>query len=177
MASAPSVSCRQSASTDAACRRCPSKPHRTTQATGSRPGLTASISPCPRGSDGKILTVCGRTFPSSLDIGIGSISAGRQFVVPTPIVVFVRDGCRVPGDDLFPRRALRSRAGQVVARKWFREHPIDAIGPTPIMFDDLVGNLGHVWLLTLIGPLWLLTLIRPSVAFRIDDRQVRRTTG
>src|ERR1700730_42518 len=159
MASAPGVSCRRSASTDAACHRYPSKPHRATQATGSRPGLTASLSPCARVSNGRLLTAYGRTFPSSLDIGIGSISASRQFVVPTPIVVFVRDGCRLPGDDLFPRGTLRSRAGHVVALKWFREQPIDAITPPPIVSDDLVGNLGHVW---------LLTLIRPSVAFRAD---------
>src|SRR3984893_7302406 len=168
MASARGVSCRRSASTDAACHRYPSKPHRATQATGSRPGLTASLSPCARVSDGKILMVCGRTFPSSLDISIGSISAGRQFVVPTPIVVFVRDGCRLPGDDLFPCRALRSSAGQVVARKWVRENSLAPIGPTPIVFDDFVGNLGHVW---------LLTLIRTSVAFRADGRQVRRMTA
>src|SRR5258707_7765854 len=168
MASAPSVSCRRSASKDAACHRHPSKPHSATQATGSRPALTASLSPCAGVSNGRLLTAYRRTFPSSLDISIGSISAGRQFVVPTPIVVFVRDGCRLPGDDLFPRRALRSRTGQVVARKWFREHPIDAIGPTPIVFDDLVGDLGHGW---------LLTLIKPSVAFRADGRRVRRMTA
>src|SRR5229473_3637751 len=45
MASAPGGSCRRSASTGAASRRSPSTPHKATQATDRRPGLTASLSP------------------------------------------------------------------------------------------------------------------------------------
>src|SRR5262249_17407399 len=102
--------------------------------------------------NGRLSHGCDQTFPSSLDVGLGPISAGREFFMPTPVLVFVGDGRRLAGDDLFPRGALCSFAGQVVTRKWLGEYPIDAIGPAPIRFDDLIGKLGHVWLPALNGP-------------------------
>src|SRR6266849_7630100 len=140
MASAPGVSCRRSASTDAASRRYPSKPHKAVGATDRRPGLTASLSPSRL--RGTLLPGPGSLL-SSRDIGVGPIFAGGNFVVPSPVFVFVRDGRRLPGDDLFLRRLLRSLAGHVVARKGFRENAADAIGPPAVVFDDLIGDLGH----------------------------------
>src|SRR3984893_15785822 len=87
-------------------------------------------------------------LPSALDVGLGSIIAGRHFVVPTTILVLVRDARRVSPNDLFFRCALRPSAGHVVGREGLGEHPIDPVGPTAVMFDDLIGDLGHVSLLT-----------------------------
>ena len=41
--------------------------------------------------------------------GLGSIIAARNFVVPVPLLVLIRDVGRVSRDDLFLRRALRRR--------------------------------------------------------------------
>ena len=38
---------------------------------------------------------------------------------------------------------LRGYAGGVMARKRFRENPVDTISPPAIVFDDLIGDLGH----------------------------------
>jgi len=81
-------------------------------------------------------------IPSALDIGLGSISAWRRFVVPTTILVFVRNARSSSWNDLLLRCAICRFASQVVG-----EHPIDLIGPTTVMFDNLKGNLSHASLL------------------------------
>ena len=48
--------------------------------------------------------------------------------------------------------ALRS-ARCVVARERLGENPIDPVGPASVVFDDLIGNLSHEWLLVLLGRL------------------------
>jgi hypothetical protein len=90
-------------------------------------------------------------IPSALDVGLGSISAWRCFVVPTTILVFVRNARSFSWNDLLLRCAICRFASQVVGREGFGEHPIDLIGPTTIMFDNLIGNLSHVSLLMLGG--------------------------
>src|SRR5215207_8065326 len=45
------------------------------------------------------------------------------------------------------RRALRCSAGRVMRRERFGEHVTHLIGPSPVMFDDLVGDPGHPSLL------------------------------
>src|ERR1700704_2347584 len=85
---------------------------------------------------------------STLDVGLGSIVAGRHFVVPATILVLVRDARRFSGHDLFLRRALRRPAGHVVGGKGLGEDPVHPIGPTAVMLDDLIGDLGHLSLLT-----------------------------
>src|SRR6266567_5314559 len=82
-------------------------------------------------------------FRSALDVGLGPIIAWRHFVVPTAVLVLVLDAGRVPRYDLFLGRALRRSAGQVVGREGLGEHPIDAVGPTAVVLDDFIGNLGH----------------------------------
>jgi hypothetical protein len=44
-------------------------------------------------------------------------------------------------------------ASQVMRREGFGEHPIDLIGPTTVMFDNLIDYLSHVYLLTSLGGL------------------------
>ena len=51
------------------------------------------------------------------------------------------------GEDLFVRCALRCSAGRVMRRERFGEHVTHLIGPSPVMFDDLVGDPGHPSLL------------------------------
>src|SRR6266568_2177001 len=80
---------------------------------------------------------------SALDVGLGSIIAWRHFVVPTAVLVLVLDAGRDPRYDLFLGRALGRLAGQVVGREGLGEHPIDAVGPTAVVLDDFIGDLGH----------------------------------
>jgi hypothetical protein len=80
-------------------------------------------------------------IPSALDVGLGSISAWRRFVVPTTFLVFVRNARSFSWNDLLLRYAICRFASQVVGREGFGEHPIDLIGPTTVMFDNLIGNL------------------------------------
>jgi hypothetical protein len=89
----------------------------------------------------------------SLDVGLGSINRQRRFVVPTTPLVFVGNAHRVSRDDLLLRCAIRCSASEVMRREGFGEHPIDLIGPTTVMFDNLVDNLSHVSLLTLLSGL------------------------
>jgi hypothetical protein len=92
-------------------------------------------------------------LPSALDVGLGSIIACRYFVVPMAILVLVRNACRVSRDDLFLCRALRCSAGHVVGREGLGEHPIDPVGLPAVVFDDLIGDLGHASLLKLMDGL------------------------
>src|SRR2546430_2568323 len=90
---------------------------------------------------------------SALDVGLGSIVACRHFIVPATILVLIRDVRRVSWDDLFLRCALRRSAGHVVGRKGLGEPPINPVRPTAVMFDDLIGDLGHASLLMLVDEL------------------------
>jgi hypothetical protein len=92
-------------------------------------------------------------IPSALDVGLGSITPWRRFVVPTTILVFVRDARRVSRDDLLLRCAFCSTISQVMGREGFGEHPINPISPPTIMFDDLIDDPSHLSLLTLLSSL------------------------
>jgi hypothetical protein len=83
-------------------------------------------------------------IPSALDVGLGAISAWRRFVMPTTILVFVRNARSLSWNDLLLRCVICRFASQVVGREGFGEYPIDLIGPTTVMFDNLIGNLSHV---------------------------------
>ena len=89
----------------------------------------------------------------ALDVGLGPIATWRRFVVPTTTFVFVRNIRCVSRNDLLVRRAIRRLASQVMRWKGFGKHPVDAIGPTTVMLDNLVNNLGHISLLMLMGGL------------------------
>src|SRR5258707_2326916 len=99
-------------------------PRKATRATDRRPGLMASLSPSTAATMEAHQRPNIARFLSSRHIGLGSIFAGRNFVVPTPVLVFVRDGCRLTGGDLFLRRMLRDFAGQFLARTAVAEDTI-----------------------------------------------------
>src|SRR5262249_53090641 len=108
------------------------------------------VSPCGYHQDD--CTSCSRFKPSVLDAGLGPIIARRDFLVPATVLVLVRDTGCLPGDQLLPRGTLGRFMGSRVRRKSFGVHPVDPVGPSPIMLDDLVRDFGHVVLLTLIVP-------------------------
>ena len=85
--------------------------------------------------------------PLSRYIGIGPVFARRQFVVPMAILVFVRNHGCLSGQDLFSRRALRGFAGRIVTWKRLRKDAVETVSPAAIVFDDLIGDLGHATLL------------------------------
>jgi hypothetical protein len=93
------------------------------------------------------------TIPSALNVGLRSITAWRPFIVPTTILVFVRNARRFSRNDLLLRCAICRFASQVMSREGLGVHPIDLIGPTTIMFDNLIDYLCHVSLLTSLGGL------------------------
>jgi len=67
---------------------------------------------------------------SALDVGLGSITTWRRFVVPTTILVFVRNARRVSRNKLLLLCVIRRSASQAMRREGFGEHPIDLIDPT-----------------------------------------------
>src|SRR5215831_11899506 len=84
--------------------------------------------------------------PSILDVGLRPIIALGDLVVPMTVLVFVGNGGGLSGDDLLRRRALRRPPRHVVARKRLGKDVADSIGPAPVVLDDLVGDLAHLWL-------------------------------
>src|SRR5262249_48101432 len=111
---------------------------------GSRPNLRLALIPFqPRASRSRapLLASCN---PSALDVGLGPIGARRPFVVPTTILVLVRDGRALSRHDLFLGRAFRRLAREVVGGEGLGEYPVDPVGPAAVVLDDLVGDLGHV---------------------------------
>jgi len=72
----------------------------------------------------------------ALDVGLGPIATWRRFVVPTTTFVFVRNIRCVSRNDLLVRCAIRRLASQVMRRKGFGKHPVDAIGPTTVVLNN-----------------------------------------
>src|SRR5258705_11887926 len=81
----------------------------------------------------------------SLDVGDGSITTDRQLVVPTAVLVLVRNARRISGDTLFPGGVFCSSAGCVVAPKRVPEPTVNAGCPAAPRLDDFKGNPGHLW--------------------------------
>src|SRR4051794_35987493 len=69
--------------------------------------------------------------------------------MPKTILVFIGDASRLARNDLFSRCTLRGSARHVVTGERLGEHPTDAVSPAAVMFDDLICDLGHVWLLAM----------------------------
>src|SRR5205085_6682988 len=105
-------------------------------------------------------------FFSALDVGLRPIIACRYFVMPTTSSVFVRDAHRLARNDLFLRCALGRSAGHVVGWKGLGEHAVHPVGPTAVVLDDLINDLGHGSLLILMGG--------GAAAGFLDQRQWRR---
>src|SRR5258705_4080264 len=91
----------------------------------------------------------------AFDVGLGSVTAWRHFIVPATILVLVRDAGRLSRNHLLLRCALRRFASQVVGREGLGEHGTHAVSPTAVMFDDLIGDLAHLSLLAGTGVLSL----------------------
>src|SRR3954453_13918998 len=84
---------------------------------------------------------------SALDVRLGPIAASREFVVPATVLVLPGDGRGLARHDLLPCRAFRSSGGLIVGGEGLGEAVAHLVGPYAVMFDDLVADLGHEWLL------------------------------
>src|SRR5215475_11057711 len=82
------------------------------------------------------------------------IVAGRGFIVPTAILILIRDFRRVSRDDLFSRRTFSRPMSESVGWKCFRIDAVDPIGPSAVVFDDFVCDFDHRWLLVRTGVHW-----------------------
>src|SRR5215470_9430975 len=63
--------------------------------------------------------------------------------MPTAIAIFVGNASRLTGDTLLARGLFRCPVSFRVSRKGLREHAVDAIGPSAIVLDNLIDDLGH----------------------------------
>src|SRR3954452_21627126 len=84
---------------------------------------------------------------SVLDVRLGSIAASREFVVPATVLVLPGDARGLARHDLLPCRAFRCSVGIIVGGEGLGEDVAHLVGPSAVMFDDLVADLGHEWLL------------------------------
>src|SRR5918993_4405885 len=64
------------------------------------------------------------------------------------VLVLVGDARGFSRHALFPSRPLRRIACLVVRREGLREDPVSPISPTAVVLDNLVGDRGHVSLLS-----------------------------
>src|ERR1700686_4997663 len=80
---------------------------------------------------------------STFDIGFRPIVAGRTFLMPTTLAVFVRDGRRISRNYLFSRSSLRRLSSGIVRRKGFRKCLAGPIGPTAVVLNDFICDLSH----------------------------------
>src|SRR5215475_9897489 len=83
--------------------------------------------------------------PSNLvfDVGLWPIRAARGLRVPATLFVFVLYGFCMARHGLLFGSGLRSGERVGVGRVRLREHAVNLVGPTAIVFDDLVGNVRH----------------------------------
>src|SRR5215467_1978697 len=83
--------------------------------------------------------------PSNLvfDVSLWPIRAARGLRVPSSLFVFVLYGFCMAGHRLLFCSGLRG--GKRVSVSWvrLRKDPVNLVGPTAIVFDDLVGNVRH----------------------------------
>src|SRR5215213_8287957 len=84
---------------------------------------------------------------SALDVRLGPIAASREFVVPATVLVLPGDARGLARHDLLPCRAFRSSVGLIMGGEGLGEDVAHLVGPSAVMFDDLVADLGHEWLL------------------------------
>lgn len=75
------------------------------------------------------------------DIGLGPVVATGYLCVPGAVSVLVFDGMGFVGDTLLGDDAAGGRQGGVAARKGFREHIVELVGPAAVVLNDLVVNL------------------------------------
>src|SRR3954454_22974559 len=84
---------------------------------------------------------------SSLDVRLGPIAASREFAVPATVLVLPGDARGLARHELLPCRAFRCSVGIIVGGEGLGEDVAHLVGPSAVMFDDLVADLGHEWLL------------------------------
>src|SRR3954470_19920719 len=94
---------------------------------------------------------------SALDVRLGPIAPSREFVVPATVLVLPGDARGLARHDLLPCRAFRCSVGIIVGGEGLGEDVAHLVGPSAVMFDDLVADLGHEWLLC-----WSNQSLKPS---------------
>src|SRR5579862_1780483 len=71
--------------------------------------------------------------------------------MPVAVSVFPGNGGGISRDVLLSGSTLGGAARRVVGRESLGKDAIDPIGPSAVMFDDLIRNFGHVSLLRVFG--------------------------
>src|SRR5437763_16244954 len=78
-----------------------------------------------------------------LDVGFGAIAPAGGFAVPAPVCVLPLDRLGLAGHALLRGGGLGGGEGCRMARKRLRENVVDLVGPAAVVFDDLIGDVGH----------------------------------
>src|SRR5580704_1861598 len=78
-----------------------------------------------------------------LDIGVGTVAAGRGLGMPLAVGSLVFDRLGAAGHALFGRGAPGGRKRRGVSGESFREYAADGVGPAAVVLDDLVGDVAH----------------------------------
>jgi hypothetical protein len=77
------------------------------------------------------------------NIGGGTIVAARGFFVPFAVGIFVLDGLCAAGDTLLQSGSMCGSPCCAMIGKGFGKHTINRIGPTAVVLNDLVYDMGH----------------------------------
>ena len=78
-----------------------------------------------------------------LDFGFRTVAAIGSLGMPLAVRRLVFNYLGVSRPALLGRREFGSGKSRCMVRKTFREHAICGLGPAIVMFDDLVGDVGH----------------------------------
>src|SRR3954447_7392301 len=84
-----------------------------------------------------------------LDVGLRAVGARGGLGVPFAVGRLVLDGLGAAGYPLFRRRAPCGGKRGIVTRKALGKRAIDGIGPTAVMLNDFVDDMGHLELVGL----------------------------
>jgi hypothetical protein len=99
---------------------------------------------CTRHPNAHWVNPCSKAAPLALHLGLWAVCAGRRFIVPAALLVFIQDVCGLTRKDLLCSSTLGCLTRRVMAGERLRECAVDAIGPSAIMLDDLIPELAHV---------------------------------
>src|SRR4051794_24624009 len=92
------------------------------------------------------------TYRLPLDVGFRPVIAGSGLRVPSSVGGFVFDRLGAARHPLLGGCAPCGGQRRAAVRKRFGKHAIDGVGPAAVMFDDLVGHMGHRELAVRMGP-------------------------
>src|SRR4051812_15672937 len=78
-----------------------------------------------------------------LHVGVGPVAPAGSLAVPTSIRVLPLDRFALAGHALLRGGGLGGGERRRMAWERFGKHAVDLVGPAAVVFDNLVGDVGH----------------------------------